>query len=738
MRLMLKHKVIGLPVIAAILPVLVTFVVTAFQKSSVSEQIEDELDILAQDSMKRLAIAIQDTCQVTYNMIQKDVDRKSQDAADFFSAMGGFSLSTEMVTWKAVNQFTGKEFTVALPKMMVMKTTWLGQDAKLDESSFYVDEVKNKFGGTYAIFQRVNKRGDMMQVATTMAASKHIRAIGSTMPATAKGHKVPVISTILKGKPFSGVAYVGKAWYVSCFRPIAGPDGKIIGMLFAGEPNNIPDTLRRAILNMKVAKTGYVYILGGKHPHHRGHYIISKDGKRDGENIWNSKDKEGRRYIQSIVNRGVSLDPGEVIFERYPWQNIGEKQSRWKVAAISYFKPWDWIIGVGAYEDDYYDAKANVESSLSQIIWVMVISGLAVLLLVIGIALFFGNRFIRPITRITTVADYISKGNLSAAADTIKAPDGSKPLAEDRTTTDETGQLWKAIEIMTESLNALVGQVQQSGLQVTSSATELAASAKQQETTMANQVTSTKRVVKSVEEISKVATELVDTMHQVAGMFQETEAFANKGQSDLTQMEAAMHNMEGASRSISGRLETINEKAENITNVVDTIAKVADQTNLLSLNAAIEAEKAGEYGRGFNVVAREIRRLADQTAVATLDIEQMVGEMQSAVSTGVMEMDKFIAEVKHSAEDVGNISAQLTRIIEQIKVLSPSFETVNAAMDDQSSNARKINQAIVALSEEIEETTEALRESFSAIEQLNDAARGLQEEVSRFKVRGKI
>ena len=99
-----------------------------------------------------------------------------------------------------------------------------------------------------------------------------------------------------------------------------------------------------------------------------------------------------------------------------------------------------------------------------------------------------------------------------------------------------------------------------------------------------------------------------------------------------------------------------------------------------------------------------------------------------------MEMDKFIAEVKHSAEDVGNISAQLTRIINQIKVLSPSFETVNVAMNDQSSNARKINQAIAALSEEIEETTEALRESFSAIEQLNDAARGLRHQVSRFKV----
>ncbi|NQU15406.1 MAG: methyl-accepting chemotaxis protein, partial [Desulfobacteraceae bacterium] len=193
-------------------------------------------------------------------------------------------------------------------------------------------------------------------------------------------------------------------------------------------------------------------------------------------------------------------------------------------------------------------------------------------------------------------------------------------------------------------------------------------------------------------------------------------------------------NMENASKSISGRLETINEKAENITTVVDTITKVAYQTNLLSLNAAIEAEKAGEYGRGFQVVAREIRRLADQTAVATLDIDQMVQEMQSAVSTGVMEMDKFIAEVRRSAEDVGKISAQLTRIIEQVQALSPSFEDVNVAMGNQSENAQEINTAMVNLSEELGQTLESLRETYSAIEQLKDAARGLQDEVSRFKV----
>jgi len=231
-----------------------------------------------------------------------------------------------------------------------------------------------------------------------------------------------------------------------------------------------------------------------------------------------------------------------------------------------------------------------------------------------------------------------------------------------------------------------------------------------------------------------VATQLVETVEQVASMSQETAGFATKGQSDLARMEAAMRNMESASKSISGRLETINEKAENITNVVTTITKVADQTNLLSLNAAIEAEKAGEYGRGFNVVAREIRRLADQTAVATLDIDQMVQEMQSAVSAGVMEMDKFIAEVNRSAEDVGRISTQLARIIEQVQTLSPNFESVNVAMGQQSENAHRINQSMVHLSEEMQQTMDSLRETYAAIEQLNEAARGLQEEVSKFRV----
>jgi methyl-accepting chemotaxis protein WspA len=272
-------------------------------------------------------------------------------------------------------------------------------------------------------------------------------------------------------------------------------------------------------------------------------------------------------------------------------------------------------------------------------------------------------------------------------------------------------------------------QVQQSGIQITTSTTQIAASGKQLEATMTAQVASTNEVVATAREIAATSGQLVKTMDEVAGMAQTTTSAASGGQKDLARMETTMRQLVQATNGISSKLGVISEKANNINTVVTTITKVADQTNLLSLNAAIEAEKAGEYGLGFSVVAREIRRLADQTAIATLDIEQMVKEMQSSVATGVMEMDKFTKEVSRSVEDVGNISIQIAQIIEQVQALTPRFEVVNQGMEAQSQGAGQIREAMIQLSESSSQTADSLREINRAIEQLNDAALGLRRQI---------
>jgi methyl-accepting chemotaxis protein WspA len=198
-------------------------------------------------------------------------------------------------------------------------------------------------------------------------------------------------------------------------------------------------------------------------------------------------------------------------------------------------------------------------------------------------------------------------------------------------------------------------------------------------------------------------------------------------------MERAMSGLGQATSSISEKLSVISDRATNIGGVVTTITKVADQTNLLSLNAAIEAEKAGEAGRGFAVVAREIRRLADQTAVATLDIDGLVREMQSAVSSGVMEMDRFTEEVRASVADAAVVGEQFNAILQQIQTLSPRLAALHDGMQSQNVGEQQINEAMLQLVEIARRSADSLKDFNDATDQLNGAVSALEKELSRFK-----
>lgn len=301
---------------------------------------------------------------------------------------------------------------------------------------------------------------------------------------------------------------------------------------------------------------------------------------------------------------------------------------------------------------------------------------------------------------------------------------------------DEFGVIGDGLNRLADDLSRLVGQVQRSGIQVNSTATEIAATAKEQQSTATEIAATTAEIGATSKQISATSKELVRTMNEVSQVAEDTTELANTGQTSITRMENTMRQIMEASSSISAKLAVLSEKTANINSVVTTITKVADQTNLLSLNAAIEAEKAGEYGLGFAVVAMEIRRLADQTAVSTYDIEKMVKEMQSAVAAGVMGMDKFSEEVRRGGEEIRQVSTQLAQIIHQVQTLTPRFQTVNEGMHAQATGGEQISETLTQLNEATQQTAESLRQSNLAIEQLNDAARGLQTSVARFKLEG--
>ncbi len=321
---------------------------------------------------------------------------------------------------------------------------------------------------------------------------------------------------------------------------------------------------------------------------------------------------------------------------------------------------------------------------------------------------------------------------LMSIVEVMRSGDFSRRLKLQRR--DEFYALAAGCNRMADDLTALVAEVQQSSARVTTSVAKIAATAKQQQATASQIASTTMEIGATSKEISATSRELVKTMNEVATVAEQSASLASVGQTGLAHMGETMRHVMEAAGSINSKLSVLNEKAATINQVVTTITKVADQTNLLSLNAAIEAEKAGEHGRGFAVVATEIRRLADQTAVATYDIEQMVKHIQSAVAAGVMGMDKFSEEVRRGMQEVQEVGGQLSQIIQQVQALAPRVESVNEGMQAQATGAEQISRALAQLTEAAQQTVESLSQSTHAIGDLDEVSSGLRNGVLRFKL----
>jgi methyl-accepting chemotaxis protein WspA len=741
--LTMKAKLIAVVSVAAVVPVVMAVVIAVVTDSRVERTMTEELENMISANLSQIARDIYGLARSTNYFLEDEVRESSMVAAEYVTTLGGFSLGVDKAVWEVSPEDAPQEkIRLELPELQV-GGAWLGRNTNKDEHSLVVDDVKRLTGEECTVYQRMNADGDMLRVASSIIREDGSRSgVGVYIPAkNAPEGMSSLISTVLGGRTFRGKVFVQGTDYMVEYMPIVDFRGEIIGMLGVGLAVEEMKSLRRAILDTKVGKTGYVWVLGGK-GRDRGRYLISKDGAQDGQSVWDARDANGRFFVRDMVERAMAAAPGEVVFSRYLWQNPGDPEPRRKVAALVYYAPWDWVVGASMYEDDYFGVREKILSSLGSFRTSLVTGGVLVLAVIIPLAVVMGIRLARPIETITGISQKIASGDLHGAdadfreftqdclgrpVEEIDAPDATPPRSE-------TGRLIFAIRRMTRNLSSLVRQVRESGIQVTASATQIAASAKEVEATVTEQAASTSEVNAVSSQISSTAVDLVATLQDVGRSVAEAGAMAGQGREGLAGMEGAMRKLVDSTAFVSSKLAVISDKANTIGAVVTAINKVADQTNLLSLNAAIEAEKAGEYGRGFSVVAREIRRLADQTAAAALDIEGMVGQMQSAVSAEVMEMDKFSEEVRRGVAEVAAISARFGEIIAGVQALSPRFATVEEGMRAQSLGAGQISEAMSQLTVAADQTKDSIMEFNQAAKRLNEAVHGLQGEVSRFKL----
>jgi methyl-accepting chemotaxis protein len=427
-NLTLRTKLLALGISLTVIPFLVVMLTICRQNKLTTVATHDGCTKLAYQNLDQIAGSVYDLCTTHQDALRNQVTTCLRVASNRLKAQGEISFSADRaISWNALNQLTGKAAEVSLPVMR------LG-DAEVvpvlnpQAEAYFVDDVSKIVGGTCTLFQRMDTEGNMLRIATNVIGKDGKRAIGTYIPALdPEGRVSPVIAAVLKGERYVGRAYVVDKWCTTAYEPILDAGKNVVGMLYYGIPESVSTALlRKVVMDLKVGKTGYVYVINGSGTW-KGNYVISKDGKRDGENIWEAKDDKGDLFIQEICRKAIALAPGQIAEQHYPWKNSGDVVARSKIVRIMYFQPWDWVIGAGCYEDDFYDAANSVAAIGHGGLILQMIVAIVVVLLSIAVWFFVARGLTR---QISTVTELLSSGvgQTTAAAGEISS--ASQSLAE--------------------------------------------------------------------------------------------------------------------------------------------------------------------------------------------------------------------------------------------------------------------------------------------------------------------
>ncbi len=724
----IKYKIMSLAIIGILLTAAILFVTVFVQKSKINEQVTEELLNQANRETRTIAQDVYRMLDSQHQLLMQKVKTDLNVAEEVINTQGNISFGASTVSWNAVNQYTKDGTTVELPRMVV-GNQWLGQNDDSDKRSPVVDKIQDLVGGTCTIFQRMNEEGDMLRVSTNVEKLDGTRAIGTYIPATNPDGKAnPVISKVLQGETYYGRAYVVNAWYLTAYKPIFDKNDKVVGILYVGVKQESIDAIREGIMDIVVGKTGYVFILGGKGDQ-KGEVIIHKFPERVGKNIYNNEDANGKLYIQDMVDNAVNLEGDEVHFVNYFWQRYDDQPPSKKIAAIGYFEPWDWVIGVGAYEKDFMDAVENVNQNLAQLIYFFIVGVIISIIVIGGVVILFARRIVKPIN------------NASRRLEDIAQGEGDLTQRLEVVSNDELGVMSKWFNVFIEKIQNMISEISDNTNTIAASGTELNAIAEEMSR-------GTQQTVEKANSVAAAAEEMSSNMNTVNSSMEETNENLNTVASGTEEMSASINEIaDNASKSTeitksavsqakkaSNQVNELGKAAQEIVKVTDTIAEISDQTNLLALNATIEAARAGDAGKGFAVVANEIKELARQTAEATEEIAQKLNGVQSTsqdTATEITSITEIINEIDHI---VGAIAAAVEQQNATTSENAQKINTISGNMREISENVNQSSRASLTIAEEIAEVNDSSNEMGNSASQVQLSADELSKLVQKLKI----
>ena len=560
---------------------------------------------------------------------------------------------------------------VATPALMLD-----GQALNNDFSE--VDEFRQMTAGVATVF--VRSGDDFVRISTSLTKQDGSRAIGTLLD-----RQSPAYGRIMAGQPYVGRALLFERFYMTQYTPVRDASGQVIAILFVGF--DYTDAQKSQFDNLKrfrIGQTGSLALLDEK-----SQWLVAPAGASGHEDIaaqlarnpsegqfWN----DGREELYSVA----------MPFAGGPWTVVASMPEA-EIRAVT------WSVGTR-----------------------LAIGSLLAMLLAVGATLWLLRRKLRPLGDLVNQAEALGAGDLDVR---LKVDSH-----------DEIGQLAASFNHMGDALATMVLRIREAAQQVGDRAHALAGMSSGAYEGMEQQSGEINSMAGAVEEFSATSLNIADSMGNTQRMAQDNAQQTRIGRSSMDEASASLQQIAAALGDTAKVIAVLGTRSQEIGGLVGVITSIAEQTNLLALNAAIEAARAGEQGRGFAVVADEVRSLAARTRQATDEISTMIDSVQQQTGNAISTMEQGNRLMREGLERNARVAEALARIDEQSRSAGEQFASITTATHEQSSTATMLSSNLQSIALANSEQREVASNLAATARELEGLAGQLREEVDRFRV----
>lgn len=718
MKASMKTTLLGLGLAVTVIPVAVMFAFIKLMGADVVRTATSEFRGVSVENAKRATLDMRRMCEIVRagEAAASDAARVAILAA--FAELGEPSLSESASD--IPTRVPGNPDSESIRRIKLLKFGKFAADPNMPDGdpqnavARVLNRLKDRLRCEMAVYV---KTGDgLVALAGTGPASDGKRAAGAVIPASDDSPaRVSIFRSGADASRSTDSNYI----------PLVSSDGEIIGGIYFGLRRTAAAELEDYLKTLKIGEAGIVWVVDDSDE--RNPVIrISGDSSAVGVPVADDNIRARSDFFMKALAKAKALRGPEVAVDSLslPMGQAGEAA---RLVTYAYYKPWSWLVGTMTDEREFREGRADLSGQTDTLTRKIVFAGAIFAAMAIGIAWIMASRMSRSIRSLARVANFQSRGDIAAA---------EKILSGKSSVVAEFDELFKAVLLMARSLTRLISALKLRGEDVAERAGRISETSDTLDVIASEEAASTKNAASTGSKILGASEALNKNARGSAFEVSRTLDIARESGESLRLLKNNYDALTAASENVAGKLAVINGNVEKITGIVTTINEVSRQTNLLSLNASIEAEKAGEFGLGFAVVARQIRRLADKTSVASANIENIVRQMQSSVNSGVMEMDRFGAKMRQSSKIIMETADMLARAVSDIEAIGPQFEGIASGIGELSENARRISATMLELSDSSVRARDRISEFRAAVKSLDAVSVSVLEAVARFKIDG--